>query len=111
MLKHIVTQVSGQVTALFTQALASLKALLWSLVNNLRVSFIRTYQNVVNLFNPLVQTLLKIKALLASLTTQVQLIKQGLKLVVTTSGQIGSQLLTTVRQIPQAVIQAFKKDQ
>jgi hypothetical protein len=111
MLKHIVTQVSGQVTALFTQALASLKALLWSLVNSLRVSFIRAYQNVVNLFNPLVQTLLKIKALLVSLTTQVQLIKQGLKLVVTTSGQIGSQLLTTVRQIPQAVIQAFKKDQ
>jgi hypothetical protein len=111
MLKHIVTQVSGQVTALFTQALASLKALLWSLVNNLRVSFIRAYQNVVNLFNPLVQTLLKIKALLVSLITQVQLIKQGLKLVVTTSGQIGSQLLTTVRQIPQAVIQAFKKDQ
>jgi hypothetical protein len=111
MLKHIVTQVSGQVTALFTQALASLKALLWSLVNSLRVSFILAYQNVVNLFNPLVQTLLKIKALLVSLTTQVQLIKQGLKLVVTTSGQIGSQLLTTVRQIPQAVIQAFKKDQ
>ena len=111
MFKHIVTQVSGQVTALYTQVLASLKALLWSLVNNLRVSFIRAYQNVVNLFNPLVQTLLKIKALLVSLITQVQLIKQGLKLVVTTSGQIGSQLLTTVRQIPQAVIQAFKKDQ
>ena len=111
MFKHIVTQVSGQVTALYTQALASLKALLWSLVNSLRASFIRAYQNVVSLFNPLVQTLLKIKALLVSLTTQVQLIKQGLRLVVTTSGQIGSQLLTTVRQIPQAVIQAFKKDQ
>lgn len=111
MLKHIVTQVSGQVTALYTQVLASLKALLWSLVNSLRASFIRAYQNVVNLFSPLVSTLLKIKALLVSLTTQVQLIKQGLKLVVTTSGQIGSQLLTTVRQIPQAVIQAFKKDQ
>jgi hypothetical protein len=111
MLKHIVTQVSGQVTALYTQVLASLKALLWSLVNSLRVSFIRAYQNVANLFSPLVQTLLKIKALLVSLITQVQLIKQGLKLVVTTSGQIGSQLLTTVRQIPQAVIQAFKKDQ
>jgi hypothetical protein len=111
MFKHIVTQVSGQVTALYTQALASLKALLWSLVNSLRASFIRAYQNVVSLFNPLVQTLLKIKALLVSLTTQVQLIKQGLRLVVTTSGQIGSQLLTTVRQIPQAVIQAFKKGQ
>jgi hypothetical protein len=56
-------------------------------------------------------TLSKIKALFVNLITQVQLIKQGLKLVVTTSGQIGSQLLTTVRQIPQAVIQAFKKGQ
>jgi phage-related protein len=111
MFMHIVTQLSGRITALFTQALASLKALLCKLVNNLRVSFSQAYQNVVSLFNPLVQTLLKIKALVASLITQVQSIKQGLKLVVTTSGQIGSQLLTTVRQIPQAVIQAFKKGQ
>lgn len=111
MFMHIVTQLSGRITALFTQALVSLKALLWKLVNNLRASIIRAYQNVVSLFSPLVLTLSKIKALAASLTTQVQLIKQGLKLVVTTSGQIGSQLLTTVRQIPQAVIQAFKKDQ
>jgi phage-related protein len=111
MFMHIVTQLSGQITALFTQALASLKALLCKLVNNLRVNITRAYQNVVSLFNPLVQTLLKIKALVANLITQVQSIKQGLKLVVTTSGQIGSQLLTTVRQIPQAVIQAFKKGQ
>jgi hypothetical protein len=108
---HIVTQLSGRITALFTQALASLKALLWKLVNNLRVSITRAYQNVVSLFNPLVQTLSKIKALAASLTTQVLLIKQGLKLVATTSGQIGQLLVTTVRQIRQHVIQAFKKDQ
>ena len=111
MFKHIVTQISGRITVLYTQALVSLKALLSKLVNSLRVSFSQIYLSVVNLFNPLVQTLSKIKPLLASLTTQVQSIKQGLKLVVTTSGQIGSQLLTTVRQIPQAVIQAFKKDQ
>jgi phage-related protein len=111
MFMHIVTQLSGQITALFTQALASLKALLCKLVNNLRVNITRAYQNVVSLFSPLVLTLSKIKALVASLITQVQSIKQGLKLVVTTSGQIGSQLLTTVRQIPQAVIQAFKKGQ
>jgi hypothetical protein len=108
---HIVTQLSGRITALFTQALASLKALLCKLVNNLRVSITRAYQNVVSLFNPLVQTLSKIKALAASLTTQVLLIKQGLKLVATTSGQIGQLLVTTVRQIRQHVIQAFKKDQ
>ena len=111
MFMHIVTQLSGRITVLFTQALASLKALLCKHANNLRASFIRAYQNVVSLFNPLVKTLSKIKALVASLITQVQSIKQGLKLVVTTSGQIGSQLLTTVRQIPQAVIQAFKKGQ
>jgi hypothetical protein len=111
MFMHIVTQLSGRITALFTQALVSLKALLWKLVNNLRASITRAYQNVVSLFSPLALTLSKTKALLASLTTQVLLIKQGLKLVATTSGQIGSQLLTTVRQIPQAVIQAFKKGQ
>jgi phage-related protein len=111
MFMHIVTQLSGRITALFTQALASLKALLCKLVNNLRVNITRAYQNVVSLFSPLVLTLSKIKALFVNLITQVQLIKQGLKLVVTTSGQIGSQLLTTVRQIPQAVIQAFKKGQ
>ncbi len=111
MFMHIVTQLSGRITALFTQALASLKALLCKLVNNLRVSITRAYQNVVSLFNPLVQTLSKIKALAASLTTQVLLIKQGLKLVATTSGQIGQLLVTTVRQIRQHVIQAFKKDQ
>jgi len=111
MFMHIVTQLSGRITALFTQALASLKALLCKLVNNLRVSFSQAYQNAVNLYPLHVKTLSKIKALLASLTTQVLSIKQGLKLVATTSGQIGSQLLTTVRQIPQAVIQAFKKGQ
>lgn len=111
MFMHIVTQLSGRITALFTQALASLKALLCKLVSSLRVSITRVYQNVVNLFNPLAKTLSKIKALLVSLTTQVQSIKAGLKLAVTTSGQIGSLLLTTVRQIRQHVSQALKKDQ
>ena len=110
MFKHIVTQVSGQITALYTQVLVSLKALLCRLVNNLRVSFSQIYLNVVNLLHPLVLTLSKIKLLLASLTTQVQSIKQGLKLVVTTSGQIGSQLLTTVAQIRQVASLGLKKD-
>jgi hypothetical protein len=109
MLKHIVTQVSGQVTALFTQALASLKALLCKHANNLRASFIRAYQNVVSLFNPLVKTLSKIKALVASLITQVQSTKLALKHVVTTSGQIGQQLVTTVRQTLQHVKALFGK--
>ena len=111
MFMHIVSHLSGRITALFTQALASLKALLCKLVNNLHANFIRVYQSAVNLLLPLAKTLSKIKALLASLITQVQSIKAGLKLVVTTSGQIGQLLLTTVRQIRQHVAQAFKKGQ
>jgi hypothetical protein len=111
MFMHIVTHLSGRLMALYTQVLASLKALLLKLVNNLRVRFTRVYQSVVSLLHPLAKTLSKIKALVASLTTQVLSIKQGLKLVVTTSGQIGQLLLTTVRQIRQHVAQAFKKDQ
>jgi hypothetical protein len=109
MLKRIVMQLSGQITALFTQALVSLKALLSKLVNSLRVSITQAYQSVVNLLNPLALTLSKIKALLVSLTTQVQSIKLGLKLAATTSGQIGSLLRTIVAQIRQAVSLVLKK--
>jgi hypothetical protein len=109
MFKHIVTQISGRITALYTQALVSLKALLSKLVNSLRVKFTQAYQSAVSLFNPLALTLLKIKALLVSLTTQVQSIKLGLKLVATTSGQIGSLLQTIVAQIRQAVSLVLKK--
>ena len=111
MFMHIVTQLSGRLMARSTQALASLKALLSKLVNNLRVSITRVYQSAVSLYNPLAKTLLKIKALAVSLTTQVLSIKAGLKLAATTSGQIGQLLLTTVRQIRQHVSQALKKDQ
>ena len=111
MFMHIVTHLSGRLMALYTQVLASLKALLLKLVNSLRANFIRVYQSAVNLYPLHVKTLSKIKALLASLTTQVLSIKQGLKLVATTSGQIGQLLVTTVRQIRQHVSQAFKKDQ
>ena len=110
MLKHIVTQVSGRLMALFTQALVLLKVLLLKLVSSLRVSFTQVYQSAVGLHHLLAKTLLKIKALLVSLPTQVLLIKQGLKLVVTISGQIGLLLLTIVRQILQLVSQVFKKD-
>ena len=109
MFKHIVTQVSGRLTALFTQVWVSLKARLLKLANSLRASFIQVYQSAVSLLHPLAKTLLKTKALLANLTTQVLSIKQGLKLVATTSGQIGQLLVTTVRQIRQHVTQALKK--
>ena len=111
MFMHIVTHLSGRITALYIQVYTLIKARLLKLANSLRVNSIRVYQNAVNLLSPFAKTLSKTKALLASLTTQVLSIKQGLKLVVTTSGQIGQLLLTTVRQIRQHVAQAFKKDQ
>ena len=109
MFMHIVTQVSGRLTARCTQVWVSLKARLLKLVSSLRASFIRAYQSAVSLHHLLVKTLSKTKALLANLTTQVLSIKQGLKLVATTSGQIGQLLVTTVRQIRQHVTQALKK--
>jgi hypothetical protein len=109
MFKRIVTQLSGQLTALSTQALALLKELLLRLASYLLASFILVFLSVANLYNRLVKILSKIKALLVSLTTQVLSINQGLKLVVTTSGQIGQLLVTTVRQTLQHVKALFKK--
>jgi hypothetical protein len=111
MFMHIVMQLSGRLMALYTQVLVWLKERLLKLVSSLRVSITQVYQSAVSLLPHLAKTLSKIKALLASLTTQVLSIKAGLKLVVTTSGQIGQLLQTTVRQIRQHVAQAFKKGQ
>lgn len=111
MFMHTVTRLSGRLMARCTQVYTLIKALLSKLANSLHVNFTQAYQSVVNLLHPLAKTFSKIKALLANLTTQVQSIKAGLKLVVTTSGQIGSLLLTTVRQIRQRVAQALKKGQ
>jgi hypothetical protein len=108
MFMHIVTQLSGRLTALYTQVLGWLKALLCKLVNSLRVSYIRVSQSVVSL-NLRAKILLSFKVLLASLITAVQLIKVALKRVVTISGQTGLQLATTVRQTLQRVKARFKK--
>ena len=105
----IVMQLSGRIMALYSQALVWLKVLLYKLVNNLRVNYIRAYLSVVSLWNLPVKTLLNFKALLANLITQVQLIKVGLKHVVITSGQIGQQLLTTARKIHQRVLSLLKQ--
>lgn len=109
MFMHIVTHLSGRIMALYIQVYMLIKARLLKLANSLHASFIRVYQSAVNLLPPLAKTLSKIKALLANLTTQVLSIKQGLKLVATTCGQIGSLLQTTVRQIRQLVTQTSKK--
>jgi hypothetical protein len=106
---HIVTRLSGRIMALYSQALVWLKVLLYKLVNSLRVNYIRVSLSVVNLWNHLVKILLNFKVLLANLITQAQLIKVGLKHVVITSGQIGQQLLITVRQILQRVLNLLKR--
>ena len=106
---HIVTQLSGRIMALYSQALVWLKEQLLQLVNSLRVNYILASLSVVNLWNRLVKILLNFKVLLAHLITQVLLIKVGLKHVVITSGQIGQQLLTTVRQILQRVLNLLKR--
>ena len=106
---HIVTQLSGRIMALYSQALVWLKEQLLQLVNSLRVNYILASLSVVNLWNRLVKILLNFKVLLAHLITQVLLIKVGLKHVVITSGQIGQRLLTTVRQILQRVLNLLKR--
>ena len=107
---HIVTQLSGRGMALYTRALAWLKALLCKLVNNLRVNFIRAFQSAVSLCNHLAKTLLNFKALVANLITAVQLTKAALKRVVIISGQTGQQLVTIAHQTLQRVKAQFKKD-
>jgi hypothetical protein len=106
---HIVTQLSGRIMALYSQALVWLKELLLPLVSSLRANYIQVSLSVVNLWTLLVKILLTIKVLLANLTTQAQLIKVGLKHVAITSGQIGQQLLTTARQIRQRVLSLLKR--
>ncbi len=107
---RIVMQLSGKMVSLCTQVLAWLKVQLWNHVNNLRVVFFQASLNVANHLNRLVKILSNFKALLANLIIVVQSIKLVLKRAVTINGQIGQQLLTTVRQIPQLVKQALKKD-
>jgi hypothetical protein len=109
MFMHIVTQLSGRITALYTQVLEWLTVHLWHRAKHLHASFIRGFQSAVSLFSRLVKTLLSFKALLASLTIAVQSIKAALKRVVTISGQIGQQLVTTAHQTLQRVKALFKK--
>jgi hypothetical protein len=113
MFMHIVTQLSGRVTALYTQVLGWLKALLCKLVSNLRVNFFRASQSVVNRFNLLnplrVQTVLSFNRFRVSLTTAVQLIKVGLITAKAKLIQTGQQLVTIAHQTLQHVKALFKK--
>jgi hypothetical protein len=106
MFTHIVSQLSGRITALFTQALASLKELLCKLVSSLRVSITQAYQNADNLLRLRLQlalTTLKSNPLVVGLTKAVQSIKVAHTSVKVNLLQIGLLLLTTARQIRQLV--------
>jgi hypothetical protein len=88
-----------------------IKGLLLLLVNKLRVSITLVFQSVANLqlLNLLAKVKQSIKPYHAQLTNQVLLIKVGLMNVLHSLGQVGQQLLTTVRQILQRVYQALKR--
>ena len=106
---HIVTQLSGRIMALYSQALVLLKALLLQLVNSLRARFTHIYQSVATISNPLAKAKQSISRLVANLTIQVQLIKLGLINVATKVGQLGQQLLIIARQILQRVLNLLKR--
>jgi hypothetical protein len=106
MLKQIVMQVSGHLTALFFQVLALLKALVCKPVSYLRAKYTRISQNVRNFY---LLNLLRvpigsnINLLRVNLITVGQLIKAALISVKVNLLQIGLLLLTTARQIRQLV--------
>jgi hypothetical protein len=106
---RIVMQVIGQIMARFTAVYMLMGELLLRLVSSLRASYILASLSVVNLWTLLAKTLLSFKVLLANLITQAQLIKVGLKHVAIISGQIGQQLLITVRQILRRVLNLLKR--
>lgn len=106
MLKRIVQQVNGLITALFTAVYMSAREQLLLLVSKLRVSITQAYQSVVNLLRPLPQlvlTMLKSNPLVVGLTKAVQLIKAALTSVKASLTQIGSLLQTIVQTIRQLV--------
>jgi hypothetical protein len=102
MFTHIVTQVSGRLTALFTQALALLKELLWLLVSYLLASCILVSLSVVKLYNLVVRIVLSTKALLVNLITQALSINRALISAKVKALLLGLQRLIIAPQTNQA---------
>ena len=116
MFMHIVSQISGRITALYTQALVSLKALRCKLVSNLRVKSIQVYQSVASRLSQLVSIVLLQKK--EQLVEKTKLARSRIKESKTVqtpiapqSTQGGLKLLGLARQLLQRVIQTFKKGQ
>ena len=106
---QLVTQVLGRLMAQCLTVCTLMGALLLKLVNSLRARFTHIYQSVATISNPFAKIKQSISHLVANLIIQVQLIKLGLINVATKVGQLGQQLLTTVRQILQRVYQVLKR--
>jgi hypothetical protein len=108
---QLVTQVLGRLMDQCLTVYTLIKGLLFTLVSKLRVSITQVYQSVANLqlLNHLAKIKQSIKPCLAQLTNQVLLIKVGLMNVLHSLGQVGQQLLTTVRQILQRVLNLLKR--
>jgi hypothetical protein len=108
---QIVMQVLGRLMAQCLTVYTLVMGLLFTLVSKLRVSITQVYQSVANLqiLNLLAKIKQSINHLVASLIIQVQLMKLGLMNVLHKVGRLGQQLLTTVRQILQRVLNLLKR--
>ena len=108
---QIVMQVLGRLMAQCLTVYTLVMGLLFTLVSKLRVSITQVYQSVANLqiLNLLAKIKQSISPLVARLTIQVQLMKLGLMNVLHKVGRLGQQLLTTVRQILQRVLNLLKR--
>jgi len=107
---RIVMQRSGQRMVQYIQALGLQKARLCKLAKPLLANFTHTFQNAVTLFHNLfAQIKLSIELCLARFTNQVPLMKLGLINVLHKVGDLGQQLVTTVRKILQRVLALLKR--
>lgn len=109
MLKRIVMQMTGLGTALCIRLWALLTALLWNPVNSLLANFTLKFQSVVSLKYLCAKIVLSINLCRAPLITAVQSTRVVLTFASQRLIQIGLQLLTTVRQIPQHVVRLLLK--
>ena len=107
----LVTQVLGRLMAQCLTVYTLIKGLLFTLVSKLLVSITQVYQSVANiqLLNHLAKVKQSINHLVANLIIQALLIKVGLMNVLHKVGQVGQQLLITVRQILQRVYKVLKR--
>ena len=110
MLGHVLSQLRQKVGILMDQCRVKVFQLM-SLCNNIIVAGIdRVTLTAQYIKSQFAQIKLNIKPYLALFTNQVLLIKVGLLNVLHKVGQLGQQLLTTVRKIPQHVLSLVKRD-